>query len=305
MSVSKSTGQFLCFNGACDKRGNLRTLVSDLTGASDYEIMRLLVKVQGDNNVSATEKLRRVRKSDAPFPECPQALLDDLHANLMADERAREYMRSRGIQEDTLKHFQVGYSYARDMISTPMYDINGTPIGMIGRGIDSKVFKNSVDLPTGRTLWNIHNAKKHETIIVVESNFDAMRVHQAGFPNVVACLGGNFSSEHAEQIDRVASFVIIMTDNDDPNEHKVENCRRCDRAGWALCRGHNPGRKLGEKIAEELKGKVVRWAVHSESEIYPHGAKDAGDMTDDEIRHCINNAESMFAYRRRMKDVVV
>lgn len=305
MSVSKTTGQFICFNGACDQRGNLRTLVSDLTGASDYEIMRLLTRLHSDNNVSATERLRRSRKREAPFPECPQDLLDTLHANLMADERARAYMHSRGIEDKTLEYFQVGYSYARDMISTPMYDINGTPIGMIGRGIENKVFKNSSDLPTGRTLWNIHNAKKHDTVVIVESNFDAMRVHQAGFPNVVACLGGNFSEEHVEQIDRSASFIVIMTDNDDPDEHKIENCRRCDKDGWALCRGHNPGRKLGDKIANELRGKVVRWAVHSETEIYPHGAKDAGDMTDDEIRHCINNAESTFSYRKRMKDVVV
>lgn len=307
MSVSKSTGQFLCFNGACDKRGNLQTLVSDLTGANDYEIMRLLVKLNKGNHQSAREKLASTRKRELPFPQYPEELFDQLHDNLMQDERALSYLHGRGLTDKTLSEYKVGYSQKRDMISTPMYDINGSGVGFIGRGIERKDFRNSVDLPTGRTLWNIHNAKKHDTVIICEANFDAMRISQAGFPNVVACLGGNFSEDHAEQIERHASFVVIMTDNDDPNEHRVENCRRCEKDGYAVCRGHNPGRKLGEKIGNELRrrGLVVRWAAHSEEELYPHGAKDAGDMTDDEIRQCINNADSMFSYTRRMKDVVV
>lgn len=306
MSVSKRTGAFICFNGACDKRGNLRSMVSDLTGASDYEIMRLLIRAGGERG-SSLSRLRASRSRNTPFPTMPEDLVDRLHEDLMGSPEALEYMKGRGFNEKTLREYRVGYSPAKNMISTPMFDVSGNPVGVIGRGLEGKVFRNSVDLPTGRTLWNIHNAKTHDTVIVCEANFDAMRISQAGYPNVVACLGGNFSPEHAEQLERYATFIVIMTDNDDPNGHRVENCRRCSSAGYVLCRGHNPGRKLGAKIADEMtaRGRVVRWAVYSESEIYPRGAKDAGDMTEEEIRQCIQNAESNFKYKQRMRNVVV
>jgi hypothetical protein len=39
------------------------------------------------------------------------------------------------------------------------------------------------------------------------------------------------------------------------------------------------------------------WASHEYGKIYPHDAKDAGDMTDEEIKSCIKNAVSDIEYR--------
>jgi hypothetical protein len=39
------------------------------------------------------------------------------------------------------------------------------------------------------------------------------------------------------------------------------------------------------------------WASHEYGKIYPHSAKDAGDMTDEEIKLCINNAVSNIEYQ--------
>jgi hypothetical protein len=49
-------------------------------------------------------------------------------------------------------------------------------------------------------------------------------------------------------------------------------------------------------IAQSLKNKDVSWAMHSNKEVYPHNAKDAGDMTDAEISFCIKNARSHVEY---------
>lgn len=296
----------MCWNPSCDERGNLRTLVSDTLGASDYEVARLLVKLS-DDKVSAKERLSRARKTGTPFPSFPIEIINRMHDDLMAGGPGLDYMHDRGFTDETMNRYLVGYSSQKHMIATPMFDVSGNPLGVIGRGVADKVFNNSVDLPKNRTLWNIHNAKRYDTIVVCEANFDAMRISQAGYPNVVATLGGSFSEEHIEQLERYATTIVIMTDNDKHLDYVVENCRRCERAGYSFCRGHNPGRKLGEHIARQMRdrGKIVRWAVWSESEIYPHGAKDAGDMTDEEIRHCIEYAESNFRYAQRMKDVVV
>jgi hypothetical protein len=43
--------------------------------------------------------------------------------------------------------------------------------------------------------------------------------------------------------------------------------------------------------------KDILWASYEYGKIYPHDAKDAGDMTDEEIKACIKNAVSDIEYR--------
>jgi len=57
------------------------------------------------------------------------------------------------------------------------------------------------------------------------------------------------------------------------------------------------GRELGMTIASRMRNKDILWASHSYGKIYPNNAKDAGDMTDQEISTCIKNAVSDIEYR--------
>jgi len=121
-----------------------------------------------------------------------------------------------------------------------------------------------------------------------------MRIHQAGYPNVIALLGGHITSYHRDLIDRSFDRIVIMTDFD----KKVyrPNCRKCQ--GLRECEGHRPGRELGWAIANGLPNKKLFWAAYDDECVYPHNAKDAGDMTDNEIRQCLSQAVSHFAYTR-------
>ena len=181
-----------------------------------------------------------------------------------------------------------------------MYNAKGLPIGVIGRTASSeqKAFKNSKGLPTSKTLWNIHNAKRTgDTVIVCEASFDGMKIAQAGYPNVVACLGGNFSEYHEQQLGMYFSRIIIMTDFDDKEKHRYVNCRKCMVKGLQTCVGHNPGRALGQKIADKMKGKQILWAAYDHKIIFPDGAKDADDSGTPAVRQCIKNAVSNMEYQ--------
>ena len=57
------------------------------------------------------------------------------------------------------------------------------------------------------------------------------------------------------------------------------------------------GRELGYSIANKLRNKDILWASYEYGKIYPHDAKDAGDMTEEEIKACIKNAVSDIEYR--------
>jgi hypothetical protein len=206
-------------------------------------------------------------------------------------------MYGRGFDEDTLKEFQIGYSFKQDMVMVPMHDSAGRPIGIVGRGLHDKVFKNSPGLPKSKHLFNLNKAKRHgSTAIIVEASFDEMMVHQAGFPNVVAILGGNATPHHYALLEKHFDTVIIMTDYDDKEMHKYQNCRKCHRLGHNGCIGHNPGRELGHALELGLRSINVEWAYHGAMKVYPEGVKDACDMSQGDIRQCINNSISGVEY---------
>lgn len=297
-TVSKTHGAFFCFNPSCMESGTLVELIKATIKRNDFEAARLIIRSGKVSELSFKDRLEKALNPPEIFKRFNQDILDKAYDHFWLDERAQTYMHSRGFEDETLEYFRVGYSVLKDMIIVPMHDPKGVPVGLIGRSVEGKRFKNSKKLPRNKTAWNFHRAKRAgaDTVIIVESSFDAMRIHQAGYPNVVAILGGYLSPWHVEQLDKQFNKIVIMTDFDSKQFHK--DCRICMKKGSNLCLGHNPGRDLGHTIAKSLKTKRILWASYEYGVVYPHGAKDAGNMTDDEIRQCIKNSVSNIEYRR-------
>jgi DNA primase len=273
-SVSREKGAFICFNPSCGEAGTLTELVRRITHKNEYEVLRFILSKETEALENFDELLSEAMEEKPDFEEFPQETIDRLHADLAGNKAAREYLESRFINKESADHFNLGYSPAMNMVVTPVHSPEGISIGIVGRSIEGKAFKNSTNLPKSKTLFNIHRAKKvGDHVIVVESNFDAIRIHQAGFPNVVATLGGFLSTEQHRLLNRYFNRITIMTDND------------------------LAGRELGYSIANKLRNKDILWSSYTYGKIYPHDAKDAGDMTDEEIRACIKNAVSDIEYR--------
>ena len=271
-SVSREKGAFICFNPSCGEAGTLQELVKRVMNKNEYEAMRFISSKEAEALENFDELLSEAMEEKPVFEEFSQETLDRLHAGM--SKEAVEYLASRGINQESIDHFSLGYSASMNMVITPVHSPDGTPIGLVGRSIEGKAFKNSTNLPKSKTLFNIHRAKKiGDHVIVVESNFDAIRVHQAGFPNVVATLGGFLSIEQQNLLNRHFNKITVMTDAD------------------------LAGRELGQSIVNKLKFKDLLWASYEYGKIYPHDAKDAGDMTDEEIKACIKNAVSDIEYR--------
>jgi DNA primase len=273
-SVSREKGAYICFNPACGEAGTLADLIKRILNKNDFEALRYIASKESEAVENFDEVLKDMFEDKPDFEEFSQETLDQLYSNLGENKHAQEYFEHRGINKDSMHHFKLGYSSNMGMVIVPVHSPDGIPVGLVGRSISEKKFKNSTNLPRSKTMFNIHRAKKiGNQVIVVESTFDAIRIHQAGFPNVVATLGGHISHDNINLLNRYFNRIIIMTDSD------------------------TAGRELGMNIANKLRNKDILWASHSYGKIYPNNAKDAGDMSDEEIKTCINNAVSDIEYR--------
>ncbi len=241
---------------------------------NDFEAMRFIATKETESLENFDELLAESMQEKPVFEEFSKDILDKLSSDRWNSVEASNYFLSRGINHESMDYFELGYSKNMGMVTVPVHNPDGMPIGIVGRSIEGKSFKNSTNLPKSKTLFNIHRAKKIGAhVIVVESSFDAIRVHQAGFPNVVATLGGFLSTEQHNLLNRHFNKITIMTDAD------------------------QAGRELGKSIVNKLKFKDLLWASYEYGKIYPHDAKDAGDMTDEEIKTCIKNSVSDIEYR--------
>lgn len=265
-TISRNTGLWCCHNPACAERGNLESLVLKRQGGTYQDAKRMVNRLY-----TKVDYVKIIEDVGAPeLIEFDNELIERL-ARDFPGSPGNEYMNGRGFTDETLSFFNVGFSSLRQAVTVPMYADDGMPLGFVGRQIVGKRFENSYGLPKSKSLWNIQNAKRNSgSIIVVESSFDAMKIHQAGYPNVVAALGGSLSQHHVKQLERYAETVIVMTDND------------------------KAGRALGEKIQERVRRRI-QWACIGE-ELYPRGVKDATDMTEAEIRQVLLNTKSYVEY---------
>jgi DNA primase len=134
------------------------------------------------------------------------------------------YLSQRGIDRPTAEYFQVGfYSRAGLMqgrIVIPLQDGQGRLVGYAGRAIhsDTPRYKFPTGFRKSLVLFNLHRVRGSGSrqAIVVEGFFDCLRVHQAGFPQVVALMGSSASAEQQEMLLAHFQELVVMLDGDEP-----------------------------------------------------------------------------------------
>lgn len=296
LAVDKAKGLYFCFGASCGTSGKLEDLPRRLLKYNVFQTRRLLLKYRNVGNKTLQERLAE-SKNKVEVTEWEFAsLIPRMQADFPGSP-AEAYMLGRGFTSETLEYFGVGFSKNKGQIAVPMYAPEGFCVGVIGRSITEKRFENSVGLPRRFIPWNFQNARKAgDTVIICESSFDAMKIHQAGYENVIALLGGSLSIWQQDLLNRTFSKIIIMTDFD--KKRYEPNCKKCLNKKSYTCLGHRDGREFGRLIAEKLPNKKIMWAAYDDTCVYPHGAKDATDLDENEIRQCLKNAISNFQYSR-------
>ena len=244
--VNKETGTFYCFS--CNTTATLEKLVMYITQRSYFEAVRLINSKKGDIDV-VTQINKTLTKKDEEFFD--QNELERLHGNLLGDQRAIDYLKRRGIAGGIEKYL-LGYSTVTDMVTVPVHNASGKPLGFVARSIEGKQFKNTSGMKKSKTLFNLHRVKASPEVTIVESSFDAIRLDLAGIP-AVASLGAGVSKYQIELLENYFSRVIIVPDAD------------------------QAGKEMRDKLIEKMGARVTSIAL-------PNGAKDVGDLTDENLK---------------------
>ena len=143
----------------------------------------------------------------------------------------REAMKQLGLDERVmleagLLHKREDGSVAarfRGRLLFPIHDLRGRVVGFSGRvlGEGEPKYLNSPESPIfhkGSMLYHLHHAKqairKEEVVLLVEGQFDVLRLVLAGVDHVVAPLGTALTPDQAALLKRFAPLVILLYDSD-------------------------------------------------------------------------------------------
>ena len=253
--ISKERGTFFCFS--CHESRSLVDFVMHTTGKSFFEATRFIDSAK--TNVDFVESFDKIFDKEPEYIPYDELLIKRLNNQALESPRAMTYFEGRRITKDSITKFTLGYSSNQDMITIPVSDPVGQMfVGFVARSVEGKDFKNTPGLPKSKILFNLHRAKSYDTVYVVESSFDAIRLDQCGIPSV-ATLGANVSRNQIELLTRYFNNVIIVPDSDDA------------------------GKSMASNIIEKLGPRAVSIGL-------PQRFKDIGDMTDDDIKQFISKA---------------
>ncbi len=251
--VSPEKQIFKCFG--CGKGGDIFTFIMEQEGLTFPEAARLLADRAG-------VKLKPTRQDIA----LPKENKNELYAiNELAlkyfqtilwqhptGKPALKYLRERGLKDDIIKKFHLGYAPAQkglqsvltkrgfspemivkagrpdifySRIMFPIHDPLGNVIALTGRvfpGSREPKYLNTAETPLfhkGRVIYGLHLAKQaikqSRAVVLVEGQMDVIASHQAGVVNTVASSGTAITLDHFRTLYRFAPKFILAFDNDE------------------------------------------------------------------------------------------
>jgi DNA primase len=285
--VFPESGRWWCF-GACNGGGDVFDFVMQAEGVSFLEAVR---RLGGDRcpppsttpppPIRKRDQSKRRMLSDAHYALLTTAM-EVYHAALLANPRALAYASSRGLDEDTVQEFRLGYAARRlkrylafrgwsdelaadlgliDSRGREWYrgrlvipEIRGEPpcaIHLVGRTIPSirGAFGPKYLALAGapKPLYGQGRVEGRSEVFVVEGPIDHLLLWQWGYP-AVATLGSRIKREHVKFLQGFRR-VYLVPDRDDAGRQMWREC-------WTA---------LGDRLRTVL---------------VPEGRKDVGDLAE-------------------------
>lgn len=205
-----------------------------------FDIYDLSAKVY-QNNINtiagreAKEYLKNRDISDEAIKEFGIGLATtkrDMITNLLRGKKftEKDMLRSGIVIKDDRGIKDIYYN----RIMFPIWDISGKVVGFSGRvyhGEPDYKYINTKETEIfrkGDLLYNYHrakdNARKVDTVIIMEGQLDVIRSYSVGIKNVIGTMGTAITKKHALLIKRLARNVILCFDGDSAGAKATMSC---------------------------------------------------------------------------------
>ena len=263
-SVSSERQIYKCFG--CDKGGDAISFIQEIEHLTFPEALRLLADRVGIR-LSTQQGAQWSAEADTKTElyrtlELATKLFQKLLLEHPSGKTALQYLKKRGLTEETIREFRLGWyplqlnitevlkkhsvtssmmrkagglERFRERITFPLFDQLGVVIGITGRVLNDSQPKylNSSDSPIfqkHRVLYGLHKAKKAIRdgghAIIVEGQMDVITSHQFGYLQTIATSGTALSSDHLRIIYRLAPEIRLAFDSDSAGQRALHQAAR-------------------------------------------------------------------------------
>jgi DNA primase len=189
MSINIQTGLWRCFG--CDRGGDVYTF-QELVGEVDFadakaqlDEMGVKVPPRPEPDIEFVGEGKKVKVDESTVTKLVAALWDN--AALLSFLRDK-----RGLSDDTIHHFQLGWNPRTKRITIPVRDEAGDLVNIRQYSPTDKATGKVISWAQGFgavRLFPIHELTIDEPIVICEGEMDTMLAHQLGF-NSVTSTGG-------------------------------------------------------------------------------------------------------------------
>jgi len=223
-SFGVDTGRnvWACHSASCcqARRGKVGGNILDLVACMEAcSVREAALRLRGWGDVSVETGLRDQLVSKGKRSGRSQEELPRLSFTLRL--QWHPYLEQRGILGQTAARFGVGYyggsGFLRGRMVFPIHNVGGELVAYAGRTMDGR--EPRYLFPPGfhksQVVFNLHRAvecaaRQGGVAIVVEGFFDCLKVHQAGYGNVVALMGASISDRQSELLDTFRELVVML-----------------------------------------------------------------------------------------------
>lgn len=262
--IRKEDGVFHCF--ACGETHSLQEVISycfgnydDIVGKEGWKWLLknfaiTQVEQRNDIVIDCERKVAKIEKQKRSNAFVSDDILDKYRYT-------HPYMYKRGLTDEIIELFDIGYDEETDCITFPIRDIQGNCLGVARRSTHGKYF----NYPNGfeKPLYGVYELMKFQydrdgiqEVIVCESMLDALSFWTVD--KYAVALNGLGSEMQFEQLRDLPCRTIIL-------------CTDMDEAGL----------KARQKLKKQLYNKIVM------QYFLPEGRKDANDCTKEELKNLV------------------
>lgn len=211
-------GDFFCFG--CHTGGHISSILTRLFG--DRKLAEEWVEGMYGNLRGWVEEKREARKielEEKPVEEKEQVF--ELNESAYLEETT--YFEKRGIPDDLVKRFKLGFLDSQDedkrRVYLPVFDRLGRVVFYQTRNIHNKSFY----LPKGakKVLWAANEIVENKSVYVVESIFNGLTLYKFGY-QAVAMFGCGDELVYEQLLDLPTRHFVIATDNDEAGQKSAK-----------------------------------------------------------------------------------